>query len=93
MVYGLGQVINTPGIYRQFVSLLQCNHIPIYFSISSSGSDIGLTNTTLYFIVKHIKKTRCIIEKFNWYNPDKHLCINKYNIKKLVKKYNSSSSS
>ena len=93
MVYDLGEVINTPGVYRQFISLLQCKNIPIHFSISSSGSDIGLSDSTFYFIVKNIKKTIHVIKKFDWSNPDKHLCINKYNIKKKVKKYNSDSSS
>ena len=32
MAYGVGEAINTPGVYRQFISLLQCKNIPIYFS-------------------------------------------------------------
>jgi hypothetical protein len=87
MIYDLGNVSDTPGVYRQFISLLQCNNIKINFSISSSGSNISSNDTTLYFIVKQIEKTVNIINNFDWKNPDKMLCINYNNIKKLVNDY------
>jgi hypothetical protein len=84
--YGYTQSVNTPGFYREFITLAYCNHIKIYNAFESPGSPNSETESVINAIVSDVYKAYTLLSSFDTDTADQTLCINKNNIEHIVSK-------
>jgi len=84
--YGYGTTSNTPGFYRQLITLAYCNHIQIHNAFESIGSPNSETESVVNIITNDVYKSYTLLLNYDPTTGDQTLCININNIEHIVSK-------
>ena len=78
----------TPGIFRRFLAILECNNIKLYNNFYSIGSPLSDIEDVFNFVVDKPEKFVKLVNEFDISTSDDTLCININNVVEIVDKIN-----